>query len=69
MSVVIPKTAHDSAAVTRKRLYHKPTLALHGAVRDLTLGGSPGTGESANPGHKKHKRSILAKDDWINTNP
>ncbi len=69
MYVVRLDTAHDAGAVAGKRPYHKPTLTMHGDVRDLTLGGSPGTGESANPGHKKPKRSTQFRDNWLDDTP
>ena len=33
-----------------KKPYHRPRLVLWGDLRDLTLGPSPGVGESGNPG-------------------
>ena len=33
-----------------KRPYLRPTLRCYGEIRDVTLGPSPGTGESGNPG-------------------
>lgn len=37
------------ATVTRAK-YESPTLVSLGDVRDLTLGGSPGSGDSGSPG-------------------
>ena len=31
------------------KTYHSPTLADYGSVRDLTLGGSPGSTDSGDP--------------------
>jgi hypothetical protein len=48
----------------RKR-YTTPRLERHGDVRTLTLGGSPGSGESQNPGTRK-SRSLgpAGMPDW-----
>lgn len=32
-----------------RKSYHRPTLTLWGDLRDLTMGPSPGIGESGNP--------------------
>jgi hypothetical protein len=32
-----------------RKPYHKPTLQSYGELRDITLGGSPGVGDSINP--------------------
>jgi hypothetical protein len=36
-----------------KLAYVAPVLTLLGDVRDLTLGGSPGSGDSGNPGAER----------------
>ncbi len=36
-----------------REAYETPTLVLLGDVRDLTLGGSPGSGDSGNPGAER----------------
>lgn len=36
-----------------REAYETPTLILLGDVRDLTLGGSPGSGDSGNPGAER----------------
>jgi hypothetical protein len=33
-----------------RKAYHSPRLIRYGDVRDVTLGPSPGLGESGNPG-------------------
>lgn len=42
-----PTTEGKSAP--RQRAYEPPTLEVLGDVRDLTLGGTPGEGDSGNP--------------------
>ena len=43
--------SHISAVATVTRAkYESPTLVSLGDVRDLTLGGSPGSGDSGNTG-------------------
>lgn len=39
----------------QKSVYVRPVLLNYGDLRSLTLGGSPGTGESAAGGIKKRK--------------
>ena len=41
---------------TTKRRYSKPELVAFGDVRDFTMGGSVGVGESGNPGIRKPTR-------------
>lgn len=41
--------ATESKVIERKS-YESPALTPLGDVRDLTLGGSPGTGDSGDPG-------------------
>jgi hypothetical protein len=43
-----PKSADGSGDRTR-RTWTRPTLTIHGDLRQLTMGPSPGVGESANP--------------------
>ena len=52
MSNTQPKTVIDSAPKARDA-YEAPVLTLLGDVRDLTLGGSPGSGDSGNPGAER----------------
>ena len=52
MSKIQPNTAAESIVVVREA-YQVPTLILLGDVRDLTLGGSPGSGDSGNPGAER----------------
>ena len=42
----------DSVSKTdeRRKAYQVPVLTVFGDVRQLTLGGSPGTGDSGSPG-------------------
>lgn len=42
-----PKPAADAP---QRRPYRKPELTRRGDVRDVTLGPTPGIGESGNPG-------------------
>ena len=39
----------DYELIIEKKLYSKPSLERLGDLRTLTLGGSPGVGESGNP--------------------
>lgn len=39
--------------VAVREAYEAPTLILLGDVRDLTLGGSPGSGDSGSPGAER----------------
>jgi len=39
----------DATLAPRQRTYERPTLEVLGDVRDLTLGGTPGTGDSGFP--------------------
>lgn len=48
MSKSIPNATVESLVVKREA-YEIPTLIFLGDVRDLTLGGSPGSGDSGNP--------------------
>jgi hypothetical protein len=36
-----------------RRPYTRPVLRRHGDVRDLTLGGTTGVGDSGNPGQEQ----------------
>ncbi len=48
-------TEREEAPTGAVRLpYMPPQLTPLGALRTVTLGGSPGTGESANPGLRKN---------------
>lgn len=42
-------TASEVSAPGRRRPYREPSLTVHGDVRSLTLGPSPGIGESGLP--------------------
>jgi len=44
----ISQVASDSKSNERK-VYQIPVLTMFGDVRQLTLGGSPGTGDSGSP--------------------
>jgi hypothetical protein len=37
----------------KRRVYSPPRLEVLGDIRDLTLGPSPGVGDSINPGNRK----------------
>ena len=52
MSKIQPNATVESMLVVRD-VYEVPTLVLLGDVRDLTLGGSPGSGDSGNPGAER----------------
>lgn len=52
MSKIQPKTTVEAMVAVRE-IYEAPTLVLLGDVRDLTLGGSPGSGDSGNPGAER----------------
>jgi len=45
--------AAPPAGPGQRRPYTKPRLEVYGNVRDLTHGGSPGTGDSGNPGTRR----------------
>jgi hypothetical protein len=47
--LVQPGTALDEAA-RRSSAWTKPVLVVYGDVRQLTMGPTPGIGESGNPG-------------------
>jgi hypothetical protein len=47
--VSVASTATDVV----KQVYVKPILIALGDVRDVTLGGSPGSGDSGNPGAQR----------------
>ncbi|HSG31730.1 MAG TPA: hypothetical protein VLB82_09310 [Thermodesulfobacteriota bacterium] len=44
------KVAASESANSNKKLYKKPELKNYGKLKDITLGGSPGGGDSGNPG-------------------
>ena len=52
MSKIQPSITGESMVVVRE-VYEAPALILLGDVRDLTLGGSPGSGDSGNPGAER----------------
>ncbi len=52
MSKIQPNTTVEITVVVREA-YETPTLILLGDVRDLTLGGSPGSGDSGDPGTQR----------------
>ncbi|NIU87997.1 MAG: hypothetical protein GWN56_12195 [Nitrosopumilaceae archaeon] len=43
------KVSSKSSHMVKKREYKKPTLKDYGKLKDITMGGSPGTGDSGNP--------------------
>jgi hypothetical protein len=43
------RTPQDAPSSAVRKPYVTPALVLYGDVRDVTLGPSPGTGESGNP--------------------
>ncbi|MCB1628644.1 MAG: lasso RiPP family leader peptide-containing protein [Xanthomonadales bacterium] len=49
MSQSISERSDQNATSPSKQPYETPELRSLGDVRDLTLGGSPGTGDSGNP--------------------
>lgn len=54
---------------TNRRIYHKPWLEELGDLRSLTLGGSPGVGESSNPFSYKPKGTAPQPGDFPIFNP
>lgn len=48
-----PLNTAVASEVAIRQVYDVPTLTLLGDVRDLTLGGSPGSGDSGNPGAER----------------
>jgi hypothetical protein len=42
-------TEQPNLAEAKGKTYHTPTLSDYGCVRDLTLGGSPGSTDSGDP--------------------
>ncbi len=52
MSKKLSNTNAESMVVVHE-VYEAPTLILLGDVRDLTLGGSPGSGDSGSPGAER----------------
>lgn len=49
-----PTSAPDPVPIDGKKRYAPPSIEMYGDVRDLTLGGSPGKGESGNPKTRKN---------------
>ena len=47
---VSPTLAATTREALPKKPYHRPQLTLWGDLRDITLGPSPGVGESGTPG-------------------
>jgi hypothetical protein len=45
----VPAEAEPKAPAAAKKTYSPPRLAVFGDVRDVTMGVSPGVGESGNP--------------------
>ena len=45
----------ESSVVVGKRSYSRPELERYGDIRGMTMGGSPGVGESAIPGFRNPK--------------
>ncbi len=43
-----PQTSTTTATPNNKKRYEKPCLKPLGDIRDVTMGGSPGTGDSGN---------------------
>ena len=52
MTNLQPNTTIEQSAVVREP-YETPALVFLGDVRDLTLGGSPGSGDSGSPGAER----------------
>jgi hypothetical protein len=48
-----PLTTPQEQLISAREAYVAPVLTLLGDVRDLTLGGSPGSGDSGNPGAER----------------
>lgn len=45
-----PDSPSSPAAASIERRWEKPRLTVHGDLRELTMGPTPLTGESGNPG-------------------
>lgn len=45
--------AMPPASTGKRRPYTKPQLEVYGNIRELTHGGSPGTGDSGSPGTRR----------------
>lgn len=52
--IELPQTASVGAPATN-RIYRKPTLVVHGTVRELTAGGSSGAKEGVGEGGVQNK--------------
>lgn len=52
MTNLQPNKTIEQSAVVREP-YETPALVFLGDVRDLTLGGSPGSGDSGSPGAER----------------
>jgi len=50
MNQIQANTIDLAIAADSRLIYASPTLKFLGDVRDVTLGGSPGTGDSGDPG-------------------
>lgn len=53
MNPIDQNTTQSPADLAARALYQTPRLTELGDLRGLTLGGSPGTGESGNVGLRK----------------
>lgn len=55
---MLMKRNNDASKVVRevkKNIYRKPILKSYGDVRDVTLGGSPGAGDSGMPTTRRRR--------------
>lgn len=50
---MLPTTDPKTPAPDTRERYIAPTLVCLGDVRELTLGGSPGSGDSGDPGAQR----------------
>ena len=49
------KKTISNQKLKNKRVYLKPQLVCYGDVRDITLGGSPGGGDSGSPTTRRRR--------------
>jgi hypothetical protein len=49
LSVSAPELAPAEGPLSRRPLWARPTLVVHGDLRELTMGPTPGQGESGAP--------------------
>ncbi len=53
-----PQLADPAGEVRERAVYHGPRLELLGDIRELTMGGSPGVGDSGSPGTQQPRTGM-----------